>query len=92
MKSISSWGFEMSTDVSRKVKITENAFDDRIESECHYEYQSTADIFSFHINRAGEVESIFLSPEVAHLLREAIESASQGKMGTGKSEVNRFRE
>ena len=87
----------MSTDISKKVKYTDCGYDDFIKCEAHYEYQSTSDVFSFHIiyeYSDGNIgrDSFLMSPQTAFLLKEAIEAASNGKMGVYNTKTNRFLE
>jgi hypothetical protein len=76
----------VSTDVSKKVMIQDYGYDVMITSTCHYEYQSTADVFSFIVQAESDDGlkynyDFIMSPQIAYLLKEAIEAASRGKMG-----------
>jgi hypothetical protein len=87
----------VSTEVSKKVTVEDYGYDDMIKNECHYEYQSTADVFSFHVKAKDSrgVEgnySFYMSPQIAYLLKEAIEAVSRGKMGVYEKKGNRFLE
>jgi hypothetical protein len=88
----------MSTTISKKVEFRDYTYDNAFNCICHYEYQSTADCFSFHVeypeDSSGKIIkynfNFTMSTEVAHLLKEAIEAASLGKMGKPKNTGNRF--